>query len=375
MRKIRHPARRNSPSTSVPIYALLLLAPLAAAGCQGPNTAPGPQPTPLGKTVIGYYSSWNKTVFDHTKVDYPNLTHIANAFAWPDSSGNLVVPADFLYPDLNAAAHRNGVKMLASLGGWGNCAGFPGMSATSVNRSRFIGQVVAFCRANGYDGVDIDWEFVSNATEQADFLLFIQELSAALKAQSPQLLLTMAAPTGDYYGQWISFEQLAPAFDFIGFMTYDFHGPWSSLSGHNSPLYPDPGDTDGSMDETFQYARARQVPLGKLLLGVPFYGRSFDCAGLGLAFTTSLEYSYVDALGFLASGWTRIWDATARVPYLRRPDGGMVVSYDDGESVAAKCNYVKSKQCAGLIIWELSQDFRNGRSELLEVIGQSFRAP
>jgi chitinase len=375
MTKIRPPARRNSPATSVSICALLLLASLAAARCQSTNTTPVPQPTPLTKTVIGYYPSWNKILFDHTKVDYSNLTHIANAFAWPDSSGNLVVPVDFLYPGLNAAAHGNGVKMIMSLGGWGNCDGFPGMSATSANRARFIGQVVAFCRSNGYDGVDIDWEFVSNATEQADFLLFIQELSAALKAQSPQLLLTMAAPAGDYYGQWIGFEQLVSAFDFIGFMTYDFHGPWSSFSGHNSPLYPDPGDTDGSVDETFQYARQRQVPLGKLLLGVPFYGHSFDCGGLGQPFTTSLEYSYVDALGFLAAGWTRIWDATARVPYLRRSDGGAILSYDDPQSVGEKCDYVKAAHSAGLIIWELSQDFRNGKSELLEVIGQSFRSP
>jgi chitinase len=157
-------------------------------------------------------------------------------------------------------------------------------------------------------------------------------------------------------------------------MTYDFHGSWSSHSGHNSPLYPDPGDVDGSVDETFAYARLRQVPLGKLLLGVPFYGKSFDCGGLGLPFTVCEDVTYVDAMGFLGAGWTRTWDATALVPYLRRSDGGMVVCYDDTESVAAKCAYVKSRQAAGLIIWELSQDYRNGKPELLEVIGQSFSA-
>jgi hypothetical protein len=66
-----------------------------------------------------------------------------------------------------------------------------------------------------------------------------------------KLILIMAAPADAYYGQWIDFEGLAADFDFIGFMTYDFHGPWSDHSGHNSPLYADAGDTDGSVDETF----------------------------------------------------------------------------------------------------------------------------
>ncbi|HVP91557.1 MAG TPA: glycoside hydrolase family 18 protein [Terriglobales bacterium] len=370
MRTSSRPVHRTL-CVAAPVVFLALLAGLALTGC-GKSDTGGEPPAGLTKVVIGYYPSWNRASFDHAKVDYKHLTHIANAFAWPDAAGNLIVPSDYLYPELNAAAHANGVKMILSLGGWGNGDGFPGMAATASNRARFIGQVVSFCEANAYDGVDIDWEFVSDATEEADFVLFIQELSAALKARSPQLLLTMAAPADAYYGQWIDYETLAAAFDFIGFMTYDYHGSWSDRSGHNSPLYADAGDTDGSVDETFQYARQRQVPLGKLLLGVPFYGKSFDCGGLGLPFMTSEDYSYTQAMQLLASGWTRTWDATAQVPWLRRPDGGTILCYDDTESVAAKCDYVTDRQAAGIIIWDISEDYRNGASELLAAVGRSF---
>jgi chitinase len=352
---------------TAPLLGLLALTFAACAVSSVPETPARPN-----KVILGYYPSWMKAEFDHSKIAYANLTHIAHAFAWPDASGNLVVPADLLYPALNTAAHAAGVKVILSLGGWGNCAGFPGMSSTAANRTRFIGQLVDFCKANAYDGVDIDWEFVSNDQEKADFTLFIEALGAAFKAQSPALLLTMAAPSGNYYGRWIDFERLSDDFDFIGFMTYDYHGTWSDHSGHNAPLYAWGGDTCGSLDQTFLYARSRQVPLGKLLVGVPFFGRSFDCGGLSLPFTESQGWDYKVIADLPAAEWTRVWDDVAQVPYKRRTDGTMIITYDDLSSVSLKCQYVKDKLSAGVIIWELSEDYRGGTSELLEVVGKSF---
>ena len=59
---------------------------------------------------------------------------------------------------------------------------------------------------------------------------------------------------------------------------------------------------------------------------------------------------------------------------MRRTDGGLVISYDDMSSIGLKCQYVKDKASAGVIIWELGSDRRSGNSELLEVVGRSFGA-
>lgn len=352
--------------------ALVLMALLTASVCEVSHVPPAPaRPS---KVIMGYYASWKQAEFDHTMVQYDHLTHIAHAFAWPDSSGNLVVPPGFLYPALNAAARAKGVKMILSLGGWGNCEGFPGASASAANRARLVGQLVDFCRTNAYDGVDLDWEFVSNAEERANFTLLVEQLGAAFKAQSPPLLLTMAAPSNNYYGRWIDYERLAAVFDFIGFMTYDYHGAWSAHSGHNSPLYASPGDACGSLDETFRYARSRQVPLDKLVVGLAFFGRSFNCAGLGLPFTSCEYWPYNEVMKLPESEWAMIWDGAAQVPYLRRRDASMIISFDDMRSISLKCQYVKDQRSAGVIIWELSQDRRAGKSELLEVVGKSFGA-
>lgn len=350
-----------------PIFVALLVVFSACSVSSVPEIPARPN-----KVIMGYYPSWEKAAYDHTEVPYENLTHIAHAFAWPDADGDLVVPADLLYPALNAAARAAGVKMILSLGGWGNCDGFAPMAASAANRTRFIGQCVDFCKANAYDGVDIDWEFVEGDQQKADFVLFIEALAAAFHAQSPALILTMAAPSGNYYGRWIDFERLADDFDYIGFMTYDYHGAWSDHSGHNSPLYDWGSDGCGSLDGTYLYARSRQVPAAKLLVGVPFFGRSFDCGALSRPFTVSAGWDYKDVADLPSATWTRSWDSEAQVPYKVRTDGTLIICYDDPSSVSLKCQYVKDKASAGVIIWALGEDARAGRSELLEVVGKSF---
>jgi GH18 family chitinase len=338
------------------LSGLILIAVLANAQCQGirinAETDSASPPIKLDKVVMGYYATWKRAEFDHTKINYRYLTHIAESFTMPDSEGNLVVEPEFIYPELIDTAHVNGVKVIMSIGGWGNCEGFPGMAATPETRTRFITQVLEFCQKYHYDGVDIDWEFVSTPQDQLNFVLFIKELSTALKSQVPPMQLSLAVPAGDFYGHWINFEELTGAFDFIGFMTYDFH--------------------EASSDH-YLYARSRQVPNEKLLLGVPFYGHSFDCRDLYMPFKTCDGASYSEVMTLRSSGWKYIWDDCAQVPYIRKPDGSEIISYDDVRSVQRKCLYIKEKEAAGIIIWELSDDYVRGKSELLNVIGASFQ--
>ncbi len=323
------------------------------------------------RVVIGYYPSWAGKTLVPGAIDFRRLTHIVHAFVWPEAAGGLFIPPGFMSPELISAAHSSGTLVLLGLGGWGNSAGFPGMVSTAENRARFIGLLLACLRVNGYDGVDLDWEFASNEKERAGLSLFVEELSSALAAQSPRPLLTMAAPSGNYWGRWIDFERLACRFDFIGFMTYDYHGAWSDRSGHNAPLRSC-GDTRGSLDGSFLYAVGRGVPVSKILLGLPFGGRSFDCAAFGLPFKNCSHLPYSAITGLPPAEWDFKWDPCAEAPFAVRRDNGMIISYDDPRSVALKCQYIKDKGAAGVMIWELSQDGPTGRHDLLEVVGRSF---
>lgn len=148
------------------------------------------------------------------------------------------------------------------------------------------------------------------------------------------------------------------------------------------------------------------VPPGQIAVGVPFYGRAWvrvpatqAVAGLPGLFTTAdngtlsmtgtcsceadyanvpppikgagglgggsweeASYDYDDVANILLrNGWTRYWDATSQVPFAYNPSyaGGSWVSYDDGSSLCRKGAYVRNRQLAGIMAWELSGNEEN----------------
>jgi chitinase len=128
------------------------------------------------------------------------------------------------------------------------------------------------------------------------------------------------------------------------------------------------------MNGSFEYALSRQIPKEKLVLGIPFYGRSFDCSGMYQKFQKSNYYSYAQVMELIKSGWAYNWDNCAQVPYVLRPDKKEIASFDDARSVSLKCKFIKDNDAAGIIIWELSEDYYQDSSTLLRVVGEEFTA-
>ena len=71
-------------------------------------------------------------------------------------------------------------------------------------------------------------------------------------------------------------------------MSYDFHGSWETVTGHNSPLYScGDGDT-ANTDTAIKYWISEGFPASKIQMGLGIYGRSFTLSnsannGIGAA--------------------------------------------------------------------------------------------
>jgi chitinase len=72
----------------------------------------------------------------------------------------------------------------------------------------------------------------------------------------------------------------------------------------------------------------------------------------------------------LNHGFIRYWDPIASAPYLYSSEKQIFVSYEDPESLAAKCRYVLTHKLGGVMFWDYSGD---PSGTLLGVINQTLQ--
>lgn len=330
------------------------------------------------KKIVGYYPSWSKSAYPASSIKYQHLTHIAHAFIFPYADGSLDYSGFTLYPELNTAAHQENVNVVISIGGWDDVRTprFAQMAADTAARKKFVAAVCQFILANNYDGADIDWEYPKNASERSNFALLMHELRLALDATSPGLTLSIAAPATGWSGQWLNVETMKNDLDWIGLMTYDFYGAWTSKAGPNSALYGSfATNSEGWVDYSFSYYHTtRGVGSDKLLIGIPFYGQMFTASSYYGTSTGASQQTYTKIVPKFQQGWTRHWDSEGQIPYLINSTATQVITYDDSQSVAAKCSYVNSKGAGGAIIWAIGQDVVGSAQPLLETVGAGLKS-
>jgi len=320
------------------------------------------------KYVVGYYPAWNRYTFSADKIEFEHLTHITHAFIWPKSDGKLDKYSTIPYPDLVNKTHQAGKKILISVGGWGNCTYFSGVLADSTKRQKFIDNLVSFCNDNGYDGVDLDWEY-PGSSDKNNLTQFVIALNQAIKADDSTRIVTMAVPAGAWSGQYYDFSGMAAYVEWFGCMTYDFHGTWTNHAGHNAPLYAPSNEYDGSAHESIQYLKSRSLPGNKILMGIPFYGRRFTATGLYQNSTGGEGLNYSEIVSKIGNGWTYHWDSVAKVPYLTNTGNSQLITFDDTASVRNKCEYVLAQGLSGVLIWHIGQDQIDDEQPLLSLIG------
>lgn len=299
-------------------------------------------------------------------------------------------------PGLFDLAKQNGVKVMASIGGWSMCKHFYQVAADPVKRARLISDCVKLINM-GFDGIDLDWEypgpysgmnFTGTQTDYNNFLTLVREIRQAI-GKDKKITSCFSADQAKLSG--FNWAELDKVLDYYNFMTYDFNGGWSDKAGHNSPLYSyaNAEAPTFNWNSLYQYLATTGINLSKVNMGMPFYGRGVITNGAAdLNVPTVKRPEFVQPDGNIStcadytnwpkevydgtpyyyyikqtalagnSGWTRHWDNQAKVPYLTK--GNYFLSYDDEESIGYKAQYIKDKNLAGTIIWTVYEDLELG---------------
>ena len=309
--------------------------------------------------VVGYYPYWIQNTLLPQDIDLGTYTHINHAFVWPNTNGDIIAPSNSFFSNSAASyIHDQDRKFILSLGGGGQDQGFASATSTYEMRSTFIDNILEKMISYDYDGIDIDWEHPQSEEQRSNLTKFVQELDSVLNAFDPELLITMAVPISNWFGQWYDFNNLKLYVDFFNAMTYDIHGSWSSHAGHNSPLYQSPqGDPDGSVQTGINYLTSSGIPLQKINMGIPFWGKQYNTSTINGSFSgTVVDIYYKDIVPLINNGWTYEWDNIAKCPYLVKSDQTKIITYDDPLSIQYKCNYAKNRNLGGVMVWALGYD-------------------
>jgi chitinase len=337
----------------------------------------------LTKRLIGDYGYWSRTQtppYSSEQIPFKELTHINHAGVSFDASGNLIVPSGFLEKALLTKAHNNGVKVMLLIGG-----DFTGLEGTAGGLNALVANLFVFIHENGYDGVDIDWEYPASTQDAA----FFHSLLLALRAVLPSGTYIISADVAPWGGAGYDFLDTMYLADYFNIMTYDCAGPWTDSAQLNSAIFPDPNNPEpwdcepgGSVKEAIDiYTQQLLIPPAQLNIGTPFYGYVYHkanalwgyCPDQNTAQDCGNSVDYENYGTFFkprinAMGWRTYYDPFSLVPYMLKADGSEgYITYDDASSTFYRVSYTDwTRGLGGSFIWELDADYDGTTQDLLD---------
>ena len=339
--------------------------------------------------VIAYVMGGNND-WGATNEKAKQITHINYAFA-NIKDGKVVegyVSDEENLKKLNDLKKVNGdLKILISVGGWSWSKNFSDAVLTESSREVFAASAVEFMLKHHIDGIDLDWEYPGQRGDNNIFrpddkenftavLKLLREKLDNISTKKNQYLLTIASAANQKYLNHTNMKEAHQYLDFINIMTYDFFTGGSHQTGHHANLYKSEFDNESgaSASKAVEQHIEEGIPVEKLVLGVPFYGRwwkgvSPDDNGL---YQNSIgkrgSYSYKTIADSLSNtAFVSYWDAKANSPYIWRSKDSLFLTYENPKSLKIKVDFVKSKKVGGIMFWQFNGD--NG--ELLNVISES----
>ncbi|MBS1918677.1 MAG: glycoside hydrolase family 18 protein [Bacteroidetes bacterium] len=331
--------------------------------------------------IIGYVGGYRGNIIQTDSIDAKGLSHINYAFvdikdnrAWLHNE----ITDTVNFRKLNELKTINpNLKILISIGGWIWSKLFSDAVLSDTSTANFAQSAVDIVSKFNLDGVDIDWEYPgmrgdSNVFRPKDrtgytnlFKNLREKLEDLEKQTNKKYLVTTAIGGSVEFLQHTQMELAQEYLDYINLMSYDFDDTYDNMSAHHSNLYtPQAMPYIYSADACIKNLKKVGVKLSKVVLGIGFYGKgkiveSADNNGLyqiPIRPVFGGGYTYLKDSIVNQKGYVRYWDSESQAPYLFNAENKIFITYDDEESVKAKCLYIKKFKLAGAMFWEYFSD-------------------
>ncbi|ORX59324.1 glycoside hydrolase [Piromyces finnis] len=367
---------------------------------------------------FGYFDG---SLNDPLSIDGSKFSHIIYAFGTIDSN-NQVQPFN-QYEDVERIYHQSQnncisclkgsyyqlfllkqkyphLKIILSIGGWGNSQRFSDTFLTPQSRQVFIQSITNwFTKFPIFEGVDIDWEYpVSggdvgtnhNENDGINLAAFIKELREYWNLTGHQdwyITLALPASIPDYLANNISVMNIfVENLNWILIMLYELaYG--TSVTRHNSNWSPSSHDTGEAKYRCVHqclesYLTKSSFKLTQLIIGIPFFSREYyavrnnstEYPGLNMPFNKdiALGTSGYNVLmeEYLNNGFIDYYDPEAQASYLYNPNTHIYATYESKKGVLPKVNFIIDKGLGGIFYWELGRDSKLPQYSIVNYVNE-----
>ncbi|KAF1812796.1 glycoside hydrolase [Eremomyces bilateralis CBS 781.70] len=344
--------------------------------------------------TIGYYEGWNlqRTCGTMAPEDIPlgYYTHINFAFALIHPTTFHIAPMDAgtasLYTRVTALKEKDPtLKVWIAIGGWAmNDPGptrttFSDLAKSESAQDAFFESLIKFMLENGFDGVDIDWEYPGaedrgGIPEDFDnFVTFMRNLRNRLNGSGNAFGLSITLPASYWYLKGFNIIELDPILDWFNIMTYDIHGTWDSTVKSIGP-YAFAHTNLTEINQGLELLWRNNINPERVVLGLGFYGRSTypcftmkdpSCMHAGCEFSDGAKggactgtpgvLSAHEIVQIIDDGATVTFDKEAAAKIVTW-DSDQWVSWDDAETLELKLNYANRRCLGGTMVWAIDLD-------------------
>ncbi|TDZ53972.1 Endochitinase 1 [Colletotrichum trifolii] len=359
-----------------------------------PGRSPGQSRSNTQHRNLLYVTNWSiyGAGYDPDNIPIDTVTHVLYAFADIKANGTVISSDPWAdtgkpFPKDNPKEPGNNayglvkqlymkkmanryLKTVLSVGGYSWSPKFVPVAADQELRANFVKSTVKLVADQGWDGVDIDWEYPNTTESNANCVKLLAELRTGLDeysakhAQGYHFTLGFPAPAGPQNYAAFDFKAMDKSLDYWSLMAFDFAGAWENTTAHQSNVYvskKNPSSTKASIEKAVNdYTRAG-IPPNKINLGMPLYGRAFsNTKGMGKPYSGlpngTLEpgiWLYKD----LPRPGARVhWDGVVKATYSYDNSTQQVVTYDDLKSALFKQGYINERNLGGAMYWEAAGD-------------------
>ncbi|MCG1024847.1 glycosyl hydrolase family 18 protein [Dehalobacter sp.] len=250
---------------------------------------------------------------------------------------------------LVALGQRSGPKVVPMVLGSGKSAG--NMLHDPLKRSHFRESCLKLVRDTGADGILVDLEVLPAGTGPG-LTALMKDLYEQLSAAGKLTLVSVMSRTSDTAEPWCvqyNYADLAKYADYVQIMSYDLHYATSA---------PGPIAPPDWVRRVMAYAVTR-IPPSKILMGVPFYGRTWRQEGtrwvskaLGLSSATQTAERFRAVITRKTSSSDPI--GTPTFHYSDEHGHRWTVYYDDCRSWAGKLCLLNEFSLGGIGCWSLA---------------------